>query len=78
MYSPYIKQSEPVREQCQHFLKCIETGESPISSGEEGMKVVQVLEATTKSLKENGAAIPVNGIGFGIKDSVNKVFSLRN
>ncbi len=78
MYSPYIKQSEPVRVLCQHFLHCIESGEVPISGGEEGMKVVQVLEATTKSLRKDGAAIPVNRAGHEVQDSDDKIVSLKS
>ena len=32
-YSPYIKQEEPLKTECQHFLDCIKNGRTPITSG---------------------------------------------
>jgi len=57
MYSPYINQYEPLKRGCQEFLNCIKTGAKPESSGWEGLQVVQILEATSKSLKAGGAKI---------------------
>ena len=60
MYSPYIDQVEPLRVECQHFLDCIKSGSKSDSSGIEGLKVVQVLEAASKSLGNGGGKIKVN------------------
>jgi predicted dehydrogenase len=60
MYAPYIKQYEPMAAECQHFLDCIKTGQKPVSSGQEGLKVVQILEASSKSLNNNGGIISIN------------------
>ena len=54
---PISKQYEPLRRECQHFLDCIKTGETPESSGIEALKVVNVLEAASKSLKDGGCKI---------------------
>lgn len=59
MYSPYIKQEEPLKVECQHFLDCIKSGKKPESSGTEGLKVVQILEAATKSLRNGGSRIEI-------------------
>lgn len=56
-YSPYIKQDEPLKTECQHFLDCIRTGRAPITSGAKGLEVVRILEASSSSLKLNGAPI---------------------
>jgi predicted dehydrogenase len=61
MYSPYLNQVEPLKVQCQHFLDCIITGNKPLSSGLEGLQVVQVLEASTESLKNWGARVDLPG-----------------
>ena len=42
--SPEIKHKEPLKAQVADFLKCIDTGEKPISDGEVGLKVVKALE----------------------------------
>ena len=58
MYAPYIKQYEPLKVECQHFIDCIATGENPITNGVEGLKVIQILEAASESLRNGGG--PVN------------------
>jgi predicted dehydrogenase len=59
MYCPYIKQDEPLKIECQHFLDCIKFGKEPISSGFDGLNVVQILEAASKSLKNGGIMVPI-------------------
>jgi len=59
MYCPYIKQEEPLKRECQEFLDCIKTGAKSQSSGVEGLKVVQILEAATESLKKSGAEVEI-------------------
>ncbi|MGZ8242904.1 Gfo/Idh/MocA family protein [Methylomagnum sp.] len=50
---PFIKQTEPLKVECRHFLDCIRTGDNPISGSIEGLRVVEILEASSKSIKEN-------------------------
>jgi predicted dehydrogenase len=57
MYAPYIKQEEPLKVECQHFLDCIKNGTTPISDGRQGLELVRILEASTASLNTNGAAV---------------------
>jgi predicted dehydrogenase len=57
MYSPYIKQDEPLKTECQHFLDCISKGTTPLTAGTAGLEVVQILEASSESLRTNGAPI---------------------
>jgi predicted dehydrogenase len=52
MYVPYLKQEEPLKLECQHFLDCIREGRVPLTSGEKGMEVVRILEMASQSLKE--------------------------
>lgn len=60
-YIPYVKQEEPLKVECQHFLDCIKHGKMPLSNGRQGMEVVKVLEAASASLKQNGAAVSLTG-----------------
>lgn len=55
---PQIKMSEPLADECQHFLDCIEKREKPRSDGIEGLRVLRVLDAAQRSLEAGGA--PVN------------------
>ena len=61
MYAPYVNQVEPLKVQLGHFLDCIRTGAKPDSSGWEGLKVVQILEAASESLKNDGAKVKIPG-----------------
>lgn len=60
-FVPYIKQAEPLRQMCQHFINAILNSDQPLSCGKSGLAVLKILEASSKSLKANGAAIKVAG-----------------
>ena len=65
-YSPYVKQEEPLKTECQHFLDCIRNGRTPITSGAKGLEVVRILEASSASIKINGGPIDLTpGTKFG-------------
>lgn len=57
MYAPYVKQEEPLKVECQHFLDCIKTGARPLSDGRQAMEMVRILEASSSSLKQQGAPV---------------------
>jgi predicted dehydrogenase len=57
VYVPYIKQEEPLKVECQHFLDSIRNGTAPLSDGKQGLELVQVLEASSKSLKLDGGPV---------------------
>lgn len=65
IYVPFIKQEEPLKVECQHFLECIQDGLCPLTSGRQGAELVRILEASTASLKKNGASITFSGNGNG-------------
>jgi predicted dehydrogenase len=60
MCIPYIKQEEPLRGECQHFLECIEEGAEPLTSGHKGLELVRILEAASASLKQQGAPVKMS------------------
>jgi len=57
LYIPKIDLTEPLKYECAHFLECIRENKTPRTDGENGLRVVRVLEAAQQSLKENGATI---------------------
>src|SRR5436190_5400496 len=57
MYAPYIKQEEPLKAECQHFLDCIRDGKTPLSSGSQGLELVRILEASSISLRQHGSPV---------------------
>lgn len=56
-YIPFIDLKEPLKLECQDFIDSIKSGNPPLASGEKGLEVVQILEASSESLKQNGASI---------------------
>jgi len=47
-----LDEKEPLQAAAEHFLRCIERGERPRSDGEDGLRVLRVLEAAQRSLQE--------------------------
>jgi len=43
--------SEPLRNECRHFLDCMVSRRSPLTDGREGLRVLRVLNACQKSLE---------------------------
>ncbi|NLW85726.1 MAG: Gfo/Idh/MocA family oxidoreductase [Planctomycetes bacterium] len=55
---PKIAGGEPLQTECRHFLESIEKNTRPRSDGNDGLRVVKVLEAGSESLAKGGQ--PVN------------------
>jgi len=50
IWMPRVSNVEPLRIECEHFVRCIREGTAPISDGLAGLRVVRVLEALQRSL----------------------------
>jgi len=57
IHSPRIDEYEPLRKQCDTFLECIRQGINPPTDGNNGLRVVSVLEAATRSLRNGGREV---------------------
>ena len=57
IFSPRVEVTEPLKNQCLHFLECVTEGTLPLTDGQAGMEVVQVMEAVDYSLQHNGAPV---------------------
>ncbi len=55
--SPKIDFGEPLKAQCLHFIECVRQGCPPLSDGQEGLNVVQVMEAVGRSIAQRGAPV---------------------
>lgn len=58
--TPYLKLVEPLKVECQHFIDCIKNNTKSLSSGKEGLEVVQILESASQSLKNGGAKVMIS------------------
>ncbi len=57
MYAPKLDQTEALKTECEHFLECMKRGIKPITDGIAGLRVVKILEAAEKSIKEHGIIV---------------------
>jgi len=55
-----VEMDEPLKAECTHFIDCVTNGQQPITDGREGLRVLQVLQASQRSLNENGRKINLN------------------
>ena len=49
--------SDPLLEECNHFLDCIQYRKQPLTDAQSGIDVLKVLHACQESIKQNGAAV---------------------
>ncbi len=60
---PKIVGGEPLGAECTHFLECIRDGKQPLNDAENGLKVLRVLEAADRSMREKSALVPLSDSG---------------
>ncbi|MFI5372747.1 MAG: Gfo/Idh/MocA family protein [Candidatus Eisenbacteria bacterium] len=59
MWAPKLDASEALRIAGDHFIDCIERGEAPRTDGRLGVRVVELIEAATSSMRGRGEAVQV-------------------
>jgi len=59
IHCPHLVQTEPLKVQCQHFLDCIRASCEPQTNGIDGLRVVEILEASSKSLSMGGGRVEI-------------------
>jgi predicted dehydrogenase len=57
MWAPKVDITEALQAEVEHFARCIEGEEQPITDGSAGLRVVNILEAATQSMREYGHPI---------------------
>lgn len=55
-----VAQSEPLHNECVHFLNSCHSRQTPKTDGAEGLRVLKVLQAAQSSLNQDGESISVN------------------
>jgi len=48
-----VAEEEPLRAECNHFLKCIDNRQRPRTDGEEGLRVLQILNRCQEALEKH-------------------------
>jgi predicted dehydrogenase len=59
MWAPKVEQTEALRVEAQYFVDCILHNQKPVNDGVAGLRVVQLLEAADRSLKQRGKIVQV-------------------
>ena len=57
IYTPNIQNIEALKLELDYFIECIEKNKKPHNDGQAGLQVVRILEAATKSIKNDGQKI---------------------
>jgi predicted dehydrogenase len=57
MWAPRIEQTEALAAEAKYFAECISKNERPFNDGRAGLRIVRLLEAAEKSLKNRGVPV---------------------
>jgi len=57
IHLPRVDMTEPLSRECRHFVDCVRENRRPKTSGEDGLRVVRVLEAAQVSIEEGGRPV---------------------
>ena len=57
MYSPVLDNTEALKALLQEFIDAIQENRQPLTSGQDGLEVVRILEATQVSIKNDSKKI---------------------
>ena len=57
MWAPHLPAKEALQTETEHFVDCLRRGIAPISSGSTGLRVVEILEATSRSIAARGSPV---------------------
>jgi UDP-2-acetamido-3-amino-2,3-dideoxy-glucuronate N-acetyltransferase len=55
---------EPLKLECQHFLECLDTRRTPRTDGPSALRVLQVLQASQRSLQTQGQPVQLTAPGL--------------
>jgi predicted dehydrogenase len=64
MFSPKVSQVEALSLGANEFISAIQEDRQPLTNGKDGLAVVRILEASDKSIKNNGEIIELNSTVF--------------
>jgi predicted dehydrogenase len=57
MWAPKLDGTEALRVEGEHFVKCVESGQTPATDGRLGLRVVELIEAATSSMRGKGETV---------------------
>jgi predicted dehydrogenase len=57
MHAPQLSTQEALYAEMLHFVDCIARNQEPLTNGQAGLRVVQILEAASRSLAQRGQPV---------------------
>lgn len=63
MWAPKLESTEALRMGSEHFIDCLQHGKSPQTDGHLGMRVVELIEAATSSMRGRGETVYIQRQG---------------
>ena len=62
MVAPALQEREALRSVLEEFADCVHTGRAPLTDGRAGLRVLDILEAATRSLMFHGSVVALRGV----------------
>ena len=60
MRAPNFDRTEALKVEALHFLDCLEQGKTPITDGQMGLRILNILEAASESIKRRGQIVTLD------------------
>ena len=60
VWSPQLDRTEALKREINHFIDCIENGTPAETGGEMGLRVIEMLEAATTSMRDRGRPVELS------------------
>lgn len=57
MWAPRLERAEALTHELNYFVECVTNDRTPMNDGQAGLRVVKMLEAATRSIRERGSLI---------------------
>ncbi|MCI4677053.1 Gfo/Idh/MocA family oxidoreductase [Rhodoblastus acidophilus] len=57
MWAPHVPAKEALETEVEHFIDCVRNGAQPLCDGLSGLRVIEVLEAASRSVAEQGKPV---------------------
>jgi predicted dehydrogenase len=54
MWAPRLSTKEALQTEAEHFVECISSGVAPITDGAMGLRVIELMEAASQSMRQRG------------------------
>jgi len=59
IWSPNLATHEPLSRMAEHFVKCVKTGQRPVSDGASGLRIVKILDAAQRGIKSQNGRVNI-------------------